>query len=96
MFLRIKNMQERIDGAKRKSTTGDKVHKESQCDGKKGFDTFAAAERAVSFCKSAKDSRIYKCAFCHKWHVGHSYVKNNKPPSKRAVARAEELLEGEA
>lgn len=94
MFLRIKKIQERIDGTKRKSVAGDKVHKESQCDGKKGFDSFADAERAVNFCKSAKDSRIYKCSFCHKWHVGHSYVKLHKSP-KRAMVRDEELLEDE-
>lgn len=94
MFLRIKKMQERIDSAKRKSKTGDKVHKESQCDGKKGFDSFADAERAVNFCKSAKDSRIYKCSFCHKWHVGHSYVKLPKQP-KRISVRDEALLESD-
>ena len=45
----------------------------AQCEGKKGYDTKAAALATARHGRG--DIRTYRCDFCRKWHNGHGRGK---------------------
>ncbi len=60
-------------------------HRESSCDGKRGFRTFAQAVLASKRKKHAK--RVpYHCTYCNQFHIG---TRLRKPNEKKRRAMEE-------
>lgn len=58
---------------KEKALAEDK--KNSQCAGKTEYNSYHEADRALKLCKRRAPVLIYRCEFCHKWHIGNSTQK---------------------
>jgi hypothetical protein len=41
------------------------------CEGKPKYETHSEAQTKLDYCTRKRDPvRIYRCEFCHKWHIG--------------------------
>lgn len=48
----------------------------SSCVGKEVYDSYDAADRARRRCeKRGKHQKVFRCDFCHKWHLASSFKK---------------------
>jgi hypothetical protein len=51
------------------------------CDGKKSFESYSLAEHVLKRCRAKHDhGTIYKCRYCHKFHIGTSATKRKRRP----------------
>lgn len=48
----------------------------ASCDGKETYDSWDSAERAQKRCaKKGRPAKIFRCDFCHKWHLASPFKK---------------------